>query len=131
MLILPPTSSHLTRVHGAYVSENEIHQVVDYLRAQAKPVYDESILRPREDDGDMAAEEEFTDELYEQAVRLVSEMRSVSISMLQRRMRIGYQRSARMIERMERDGLVGPADGAKPREVLMRSGSEAYEAAEP
>jgi DNA segregation ATPase FtsK/SpoIIIE, S-DNA-T family len=127
MLILPPTSSHLTRIHGAYVSESEIHQVVDYLRAQAKPVYDENILRPREDESDLPEEEEFTDELYEQAMRLVSEMRQVSISMLQRRMRIGYQRSARMIERMEREGLVGPADGAKPREVLMRPPDEGME----
>jgi DNA segregation ATPase FtsK/SpoIIIE, S-DNA-T family len=121
MLIMPPTSAHLQRVHGAYVSEAEIGRVVDHLKAQGKPVYDESILKPREEDMEGAAEEdELSDELYDQALKVVSEMKQVSISMLQRKMRIGYNRAARMIERMERDGVVGPADGARPREVLIR-----------
>jgi S-DNA-T family DNA segregation ATPase FtsK/SpoIIIE len=121
MLIMPPTSANLTRVHGAFVSEQEIKRAVDHLKAQGKPVYDESILRPREEDlGDGGADDELSDELYDQALATVSEMRQVSISMLQRKMRIGYNRAARMIERMERDGVVGPADGAKPREVLLR-----------
>ncbi len=121
MLLMPPTSANLVRVHGAYVSEQEIKRAVDHLKAQGKPVYDESILRPREEDlGDAGAEDELSDELYDQALAVVSEMRQVSISMLQRKMRIGYNRAARMIERMERDGVVGPADGAKPREVLLR-----------
>jgi len=121
MLIMPPTSANLVRVHGAYVSEQEIKRAVDHLKAQGKPVYDESILRPREEDlADAGAEDELSDELYDQALAVVSEMRQVSISMLQRKMRIGYNRAARMIERMERDGVVGPADGAKPREVLLR-----------
>ncbi|NOK36546.1 DNA translocase FtsK [Corallococcus exercitus] len=122
MLIMPPTSAHLQRVHGAYVSEQEIKKAVDHLKAQGKPVFDESILKPRDDEGEGGGgeEDELSDELYDQALAAVSEMRSVSISMLQRKMRIGYNRAARMIERMERDGVVGPADGAKPREVLLR-----------
>ncbi|MCY1031055.1 DNA translocase FtsK 4TM domain-containing protein [Corallococcus sp. BB11-1] len=121
MLIMPPTSAHLQRVHGAYVSEQEIKKAVDHLKAQGKPVFDESILKPRDEDVEGGEQEdELSDELYDQALAAVSEMRSVSISMLQRKMRIGYNRAARMIERMERDGVVGPADGAKPREVLLR-----------
>ena len=121
MLLMPPTSAHLSRVHGAFVSEPEIKAAVDHLKAQGKPVYDESILRAREEDaGEGALEDELSDELYDQALATVSDMRQVSISMLQRKMRIGYNRAARMIERMERDGVVGPADGAKPREVYLR-----------
>ncbi|MBL9037184.1 MAG: DNA translocase FtsK 4TM domain-containing protein [Archangium sp.] len=121
MLIMPPTSAHLQRVHGCFVSEGEIKKVVDHLKAQGKPVFDESILKPRDEENEGGGEEdELSDELYDQAVATVSEMRTVSISMLQRKMRIGYNRAARMIERMERDGMVGPADGAKPREVLLR-----------
>jgi S-DNA-T family DNA segregation ATPase FtsK/SpoIIIE len=122
MLILPPTSAHLQRVHGCFVSEVEIKRVVDHLKAQGKPVYDESILRPREEEDGTVEDggDELSDELYDQAVAVVSEMKTVSISMLQRKMRIGYNRAARMIERMERDGMVGAADGAKPREVLLR-----------
>ena len=121
MLILPPTSSHIQRVHGALVTEKEIKRVVDHLKAQGKPIYDESILQAPEEDAEGGdVEDELSDELYDQAIAIVSEMRTVSISMLQRKMRIGYNRSARMIERMERDGIVGPADGAKPREVLIR-----------
>jgi S-DNA-T family DNA segregation ATPase FtsK/SpoIIIE len=122
MLIMPPTSAHMQRVHGCFVSEHEIKKVVDQLKAQGKPVYDENILKPREGDGEGEGgiEDDLSDELYDQAIAIVSEMRQVSISMLQRKMRIGYNRSARMIERMEREGLVGGADGAKPREVLIR-----------
>ncbi|ATB31543.1 DNA translocase FtsK [Melittangium boletus] len=126
MLIMPPTSAHLQRVHGAFVSENEIKGAVDHLKAQGKPVYDESILKPRDEDGEGGGgeEDDLSDELYDQALATVSEMKAVSISMLQRKMRIGYNRSARMIERMEREGVVGPADGAKPREVLIRGVGE-------
>ncbi|MFL5322023.1 MAG: DNA translocase FtsK 4TM domain-containing protein [Myxococcaceae bacterium] len=126
MLIMPPTSAHLQRVHGAYVSENEIKAAVDHLKAQGKPVFDESILKPREEEseGGGGEEDELSDELYDQALATVSEMEKVSISMLQRKMRIGYNRAARMIERMERDGVVGPADGAKPRDVLIRGVGE-------
>ncbi|WP_373047703.1 DNA translocase FtsK [Vulgatibacter sp.] len=121
MLILPPTSAHIQRVHGALVTEKEIKKVVDHLKAQGSPVYDESILKDPEAEGDGGMpDDDLSDELYDQAIAIVSEMKTVSISMLQRKMRIGYNRSARMIERMERDGIVGTADGAKPREVLIR-----------
>jgi S-DNA-T family DNA segregation ATPase FtsK/SpoIIIE len=120
MLIMPPTSAHMQRVHGCYVSEAEIKKVVDQLKAQGKPVYDENILKPRDEEVGEGIEDDLSDELYDQAIAVVSEMRQVSISMLQRKMRIGYNRSARMIERMEKEGIVGAADGAKPRDVLIR-----------
>jgi len=120
MLILPPGTSTLTRVHGPYVDEKEIHAVVEHWKAQGAPVYDPSILRARADDSEFPEEDDGPDELYDQAIAAVSEMRFVSISLLQRKLRVGYNRAARMIERMEREGIVGPADGAKPREVLIR-----------
>jgi S-DNA-T family DNA segregation ATPase FtsK/SpoIIIE len=122
MLILPPTSAHLERVHGAFVSDQEIQKVVDHLKTQGKPVYDESILRPRDEESEegFAEEEQFADEMYDQCLALVSEMRLISVSMLQRKLRLGYNRAARIIERMEREGIVGPANGSRPREVLIR-----------
>src|SRR3954464_3167553 len=121
MLIVPPGTSTLTRVHGPYVDEKEIHAVVEHWKAQGAPVYDPNILRPRAEDGDGAPEDdEGPDELYDQAIAALADMRFISISLLQRKLRVGYNRAARMIERMERDGIVGPADGAKPREVLIR-----------
>jgi DNA segregation ATPase FtsK/SpoIIIE-like protein len=120
MLILPAGTSRLERVHGPYVDEKEIHAIVEHWKAQGAPVYDPTILRPRGEDEGFAEEDQGPDELYDQAVAAVSDMRFVSISLLQRKLRVGYNRAARMIERMERDGMVGPADGAKPREVLIR-----------
>jgi S-DNA-T family DNA segregation ATPase FtsK/SpoIIIE len=120
MLILPPGTSTLTRVHGPYVDEKEIHAVVEHWKSQGAPVYDPSILRARAEDSELAENDEGPDELYDQAIAAVSDMRFVSISLLQRKLRVGYNRAARMIERMEREGIVGPADGAKPREVLIR-----------
>ncbi|MCL2626875.1 MAG: DNA translocase FtsK 4TM domain-containing protein [Cystobacterineae bacterium] len=120
MLIMPPTSAHLQRVHGCFVSDTEIKRAVEHWKSQGKPVYDEGILKPKEEGEEMGdVDNEVSDELYDQALAAVAELRSVSISMLQRRMRIGYNRAARMIERMEREGVVGPADGVKPREVLL------------
>jgi S-DNA-T family DNA segregation ATPase FtsK/SpoIIIE len=122
MLILPPGTSALTRVHGPYVDEKEIHDVVEHWKSQGAPVYDPNILKPRAEDGEGAVEmeDEGPDELYDQAIASLADMRFISISLLQRKLRVGYNRAARMIERMERDGIVGPADGAKPREVLIR-----------
>ena len=122
MLILPPGTSTLTRVHGPYVDEKEIHAVVEHWKAQGSPVYDTNILKPRAEDGEgVPADDEVPDDLYDQAIASLADMRFISISLLQRKLRVGYNRSARMIERMERDGIVGPADGAKPREVLVRA----------
>jgi S-DNA-T family DNA segregation ATPase FtsK/SpoIIIE len=120
MLFVPPGTSALQRVHGAYVSENEIAQVVDFLRNQGNPKYDESILVEEEEDADSTAiDDADRDEHYPAAVQLVVETRQASISMIQRRLRVGYNRAARMVEMMEKEGLVSPAVGCKPREVLI------------
>jgi DNA segregation ATPase FtsK/SpoIIIE, S-DNA-T family len=114
----------LRRVHGCLVQDEEIHAVVEHLKKQAKPVYDMDILKPREseDDGGGDAgppEEDLSDDMYDRAVALVSETRQASISMIQRRLRVGYNRAARMVERMEKEGIVGPPDGTNRREVLI------------
>ncbi|MEZ4459918.1 MAG: DNA translocase FtsK 4TM domain-containing protein [bacterium] len=119
MLFVPPGSSALQRVHGAYVSEKEIEQIVAFLKAQGDPVYDESILVSDEDDEGPSIEDMDRDEHYEDAVRLVVESRQASISMIQRKLRVGYNRAARMVEMMEIEGIVSAADACKPREVLL------------
>lgn len=123
MLFLPPGVAGLTRLHGAYVSDAEVMRVVEYLKKQGAPVYDESILEFKEAKEEVQLEE-MSDELYDQAVAIVTETRQASISMVQRRLRIGYNRAARMIERMEQEGVVTPPDGAKGREVIARSLAE-------
>jgi S-DNA-T family DNA segregation ATPase FtsK/SpoIIIE len=114
----------LRRLHGAFLSDEEVHRVVDMLKAQAKPVYDMDILKPRDDeDGDgAAAADDYEDAMYDQGVAIVCETRQATVSYLQRRLGIGYNRAARMIEQMERQGVVGPANGIKPREVLAPAG---------
>jgi S-DNA-T family DNA segregation ATPase FtsK/SpoIIIE len=118
MLFLPPGTSRLQRVHGAYVSEVEILRVVEHWKKQARPVYDQSILEAKEEAQETDADG--YDEMYDQAVALVTDTRQASISMVQRRLRVGYNRAARMIEKMEQEGVVGPPDGSKPREVYAR-----------
>jgi len=117
MLMLPPGTAKLQRIHGAYASETEIRRITDFLRKQRKPDYDDTILNYKEKSEDWDTEDEI-DEKYEDAVNLVMETRQASISMIQRRLRVGYNRAARMIEMMERQGLVSGTDGSKPREVL-------------
>jgi S-DNA-T family DNA segregation ATPase FtsK/SpoIIIE len=119
MLFLPPGTSKLVRIHGAYVSETEIVRIVEFLKEQGKPSYDESIVSVKESDTITPEDEDF-DEKYDEAVALVTETRQASISMVQRRLRVGYNRAARMIERMEQEGVVSQTDGVKPREVLVR-----------
>ena len=121
MLFLPPGVGYLQRVHGAFVSELEVQRVVDFLSKQGQPEYDKSILQaPPAAGGDNGEEEEY-DERWDEALKIVTDTRQASISMLQRRLRVGYNRAARMIERMETEGIVGPSDGSgKPREVLAR-----------
>ena len=124
MLFLPPGSSRLTRVHGAFVTENEINGVVEFWKAQARPEYDQSyLIAPPADDGAQEGEEEpggEQDAMYEEALRVVMEMGKASTSTLQRRLRLGYGRAARILDMMYRDGIIGPPDGSKPREVLKR-----------
>ena len=117
MLILPPGTAKLQRIHGAYASESEIRRLTDFLRKQRKPDYDDTILNYTDKAEEFDMEDEM-DEKYDEAVQIVMETRRASISMLQRRLRVGYNRAARMIEMMERQGLVGETDGVKPREVL-------------
>ncbi len=119
MLFLPPGTSKLQRIHGAFVSEKEVRRVVEFWKAQGEPEYETAILTPSSGE-EGGFEEEEVDELYEQAVELVIKTGQASISMLQRRLRVGYNRAARMIERMEREGIVGPSDGVRPRPVLVR-----------
>jgi S-DNA-T family DNA segregation ATPase FtsK/SpoIIIE len=125
MLFLPPGSSRLTRVHGAFVTETEINAVVDFWKAQARPEYDQTYLAaPPSDDGSSDMEDGQPDgdqdPMYEEAMRVVLEMGKASTSTLQRRLRLGYGRAARILDMMYRDGVIGPPDGSKPREVLKR-----------
>ena len=123
MLILPPDSPNLTRVHGAFVSDEEIGDVVAFLKTQGEPNYlDESVLkRPDEDedggDGQDAGSSD-RDPMYDTVLAMISEMKTVSTSMIQRKLKLGYNRAARIIDQLEKDGVVGPANGSKPREVL-------------
>ncbi|MFQ5916468.1 MAG: DNA translocase FtsK [Candidatus Binatia bacterium] len=119
MLFLPPGTARLIRIHGAYVSDREIHKVVEFIKQQAKPRYRQEIFETKKEMEAMDGDDDY-DEMYDLAVALVGETQQASISMIQRRLRVGYNRAARMIEQMERDGVVGPADGAKPREVYAR-----------
>ncbi len=118
MLFLPPGTSFLQRIHGAFVSDEEITRVTDFLKKQRPPEYDESITKiPEKDEADIKSDDDY-DEKYDEAVELVCNTGQASISMVQRRLRVGYNRAARMIEIMERDGIVGPSDGSKPRAIL-------------
>jgi S-DNA-T family DNA segregation ATPase FtsK/SpoIIIE len=123
MLFLPPGSSRLVRVHGSYVSESETNDVVEFWKRQAAPEYDQTfLLAPPADDEEMDAEDfdGTQDPLYQDAVRVVLEQGKASTSTLQRRLRLGYGRAARILDMMQREGIIGPPDGSRPREVLKR-----------
>lgn len=122
MLVMTATQP-LTRVQGAFVTEEEIARVVAFLKEQGRPVYDESILRAREG-LDPSRDLDEDDPVYDEALALVSRMEEVSVSKLQREMRLGYNKAAKIIERMEREGVVGPPNGVKPRQVLIRPAGE-------
>ncbi len=126
MLFLPPGTSKLQRVHGAFVTEKEVTALVESLREQGAPEFDETIIRMKEESeagtlgggGEEGASD--GDELYDRGVAIVTETRNASISYLQRRLKIGYNRAARMIEEMEEQGVVGPNEGTKGRQVLVQ-----------
>lgn len=122
MLFLPPGTSRLVRVHGAYVDEKEVKRICDHARAQGKPAYDNKIvMSEKEAEGEDMSIDTKRDEKYEEAVRIVIEMGRASTSVLQRRLRIGYGRAASIIDMMHREGIVGPEDGSKPRQVLVKA----------
>ncbi|MFC1798842.1 DNA translocase FtsK [Thermodesulfobacteriota bacterium] len=123
MLFMPPGTAKLQRIHGAYISEVEIARITGFLKKQRLPEYDREITKTPVEEKSSIDQEEY-DEKYDQAVALVTESRQASISMVQRHLRIGYNRAARIIEVMEKEGIVGPSDGAKPREVLVRGFDE-------
>jgi S-DNA-T family DNA segregation ATPase FtsK/SpoIIIE len=121
MLFLPPGTGKLQRIHGAFISEEELSRIIDHLKKQDTPEYDQQVTEapPAEAAGPNGSDD--YDERYDDAVELVTRTRQASISMVQRHLRIGYNRAARIIETMEREGVVGPSDGVKPREVLVSS----------
>lgn len=121
MLFLPPGTSRLIRVHGAYVDETEIGKIVAHAKAQAKPEYNETITQSEEEALGLEEGSGEHDELFEEALRICVEMKRASTSVLQRRLRIGYGRAAAILDIMEREGLIGQADGSRPRPVLGRA----------
>jgi DNA segregation ATPase FtsK/SpoIIIE, S-DNA-T family len=122
MLIRLNGTNETRRVQCPWVSEEEVQAITDHLRAQGEPVYDENILKPRDEEGNADDdEEESQDSMYDEAVRIVADTRRCSTSWLQRKLGLGYNRAARIVEMMEKRGLVGPANGSKDREVLISS----------
>jgi S-DNA-T family DNA segregation ATPase FtsK/SpoIIIE len=121
MLFLPPGTSKLQRVHGALVTEDEVSELVKHLREQGAPQFDETLIRMKEESEakEKGGGDDDVDEMYDRAVAIVAETRNASISYIQRRLKVGYNRAARMIEQMENEGVVGPQEGTKPREVFV------------
>ncbi len=121
MLFLPPGTSRLIRVHGAYIDETEIGRIVNHAKAQGQPEYNETITQSDEEALGLEEGSGEHDELFEEALRICVEMKRASTSVLQRRLRIGYGRAAAILDIMEREGLIGQADGSRPRPVLGRA----------
>jgi len=117
MLFLQPGKEDLIRIQGALVKDAEIERVVEFIKAQGEPAYDDQILKEQQKNSLANGGEK--DELYDEAVRVIMESNQASVSILQRRMRLGYTRAARIIDIMELEGLVGPYEGSKPRRILV------------
>jgi len=119
MLFLPPGTAKLQRIHGAFISEAELARIIEFLKGQKKPEYDKTVIKAPVKEKDDSETQEY-DERYDAAVALITKTGQASISMIQRHLRIGYNRAARIIEVMEKEGIVGPSDGVKPRAVLVK-----------
>jgi S-DNA-T family DNA segregation ATPase FtsK/SpoIIIE len=120
LLHVPPGTARLERIHGPYVSEKEVQALTDYLRAQGSPEFDPTLLRLSDESEHKEEVGDEYDEFFDEAVDIVARHRIASISFIQRKLKIGYNRAARIVERMEADGMVGPQDGTKPREIYVR-----------
>lgn len=119
MLYMPVGASKPERIQGAYISSHEVEKVISWVREQQKPEYDEGMIPQKSEETAENNSDELEDEFYDQAVELVRRQQSASVSMLQRRFRIGYNRAARIVDEMEAKGVVGPSEGSKPRQVLL------------
>lgn len=119
MLFLPPGTSRLVRVHGSYVDEKEVKRICDFVRQQGNPAYDEKVVMSEKEAEGSEGGDFPRDEKYDDALRIVLQYRKASTSLLQRNLRIGYGRAASIIDMMFREGIVGPEDGSKPRQVLV------------
>jgi S-DNA-T family DNA segregation ATPase FtsK/SpoIIIE len=130
MLLLTADMPKPKRIQGALISDEETHKVTDFIRMQRPPQYDDEVVsQPVQLNGrgGVVAEFDAADEpIFKDAVRVVIEARKASTSLLQRRLRIGYGKAARLVESMEEQGIVGPADGSRPREVLVSSLDEVF-----
>ena len=120
MLFLPPGSSKLERIHGPFVSEKELKAVTEFLRGEGAPEFDPTIIRLKEESEKRDERGEDYDELFDEAVDIIARYRIASISFIQRKLKIGYNRAARLVEQMEGEGIVGPQEGTKPREIFVR-----------
>jgi S-DNA-T family DNA segregation ATPase FtsK/SpoIIIE len=119
MLFLPPGTAVLQRIHGPFVNENEVHDLVSFLKDQGRPVFDEDLVRADAEAERIESRGEDVDEMFDAAVEIVAQTRNASISYVQRRLKIGYNRAARIVEQMELDGMIGPQIGSKGREVFL------------
>ena len=119
MLYMPVGASKPERIQGAYISSHEVEKVIDWVSQQQKPEYDAGMIPQKSEETAENSNDEPEDEFYEQAVELVRNQQAASVSMLQRRFRIGYNRAARIVDEMEAKGVVGPSEGSKPRQVLL------------
>ncbi|HWP43442.1 MAG TPA: DNA translocase FtsK, partial [Blastocatellia bacterium] len=119
MLFLPPGTARLVRVHGPFVNENEIKAITDHIRKQAEPDYNEQVTLSEQETQDAEGFEGEQDDLYEDALIIITDMGRASTSVLQRRLSIGYGRAAKILDMMERQGYIGPGEGSKPRKVLQ------------
>jgi S-DNA-T family DNA segregation ATPase FtsK/SpoIIIE len=124
LLYVPPGSSKLERIHGPYISEKEVEVVTEWCRQQGSPEFDPTLIRLSQESEKTEERGEEVDELFDQAVDVVARSRIASISFVQRKLKIGYNRSARILEQMEADGIVGPQEGTKPREIFVRPPDE-------